>query len=1318
GHTAVLFPLNARGDTTFTLAYHSNVSSALESQLARSQVIVWTPDDIPPISIPSNFRIIKDGSQRHYSLTPQFPPYQWFNHPDVNDDERANWDTWGQYVGDLNFWAEWDIGTIEDIAELVDISADGSITVNYTMALARAPDTNDSSYGDYLNVTARIFRDPANPVTGVMMVEYSAGFVNRPNVGGNPIVNSAPQVLRYRLNQLTGDTINYVSINILTDAVHLYRPISPPPPFVRDDFRFPNVYFMNARLISWNYITGYDPVTGDPIRSGSDPTGFGVPSLFDYIVIDDISELQPPAPANVSASADRRPETAPSITVGYNIPLEALRTYFRTGSPVASMVTVNIYISQYEDAAMNAFFNDGVSLDPDSRIMRGDNPNPPFNSQVYEYDWTQSPAPDDPAAFGEVDMSDPSVRRVLRGENPDVPTGVVRISNIPVLRNMATQTSPLGTPINARLDAPQAELQAAMRAWDEILNPGTTNPPSSYTQLVNLTNLDENKQYYIFADLVVHRFVSESALSVTGNPNVLVPYPGVRDVHSGLSNVSADTTVGTPNVIDPGLVGPPAPENLRAPSALRGQTAATLLWNPIFPALGEEQNVRIEWEIIRIRDGVRMTDTQMYSRNDNLAAFFANEIDSVEKAAWMTGTEADGSRYLIEVPGSDKITMPDAEERYEFDFDHLTDISFRDLTLSPNQLYYYYVRTVRIVRQTNEQLGIVESRSVSNWVEVPVTTYPVSPPINLKLEDGQALRPGMDVFTQVLVSWEHDDMARILDAMGTDFEFQYRIREAEGQWREITTVSHQQMTAANLDPQNSHRIRFLLSGLDPGVPYEMQVRLRDINADDYSLWSNAINFVTDFDPDDLELERDVGNWLEYIRRQLNELLLRPYWFAQNTPTSGIMVIRPDDIFAGMMLDNPGALPLPNTDTNNNVIYIPATVINTANENRRSFSTRFSDLEILFAPGFINRDHNQAVMDMIRAVEARGSDLTDFFIRLEIGRTPMSALFDVPAITRQTNVSVSLVATNDKIRSISSWDRSVANRARAIVENTVSDPVMSQNIRNLLRDNTTREEMVEYSNIVVRNVSNQITQMVSDDLRTTGTTGMLSNTTQVVREFNAAMHLVVTTATPETSVNAFRHQNGQWIPQTTSEYNSGRAISSGSPGTFAFTGRTVSIPGIEEVPRGSTVTSIVARFGLEDLFGPNVDLQRNATRQMVIGSAARIAGAPHGSDPMTWAAANLNVNMSSRNATGLISRQEAIAVVMSVYERRTNTNVNTIQIRNFQTTAGLQLDQRYAQAVRAAHEVGILSDANYDPAGAITIGEFLNMLAELTTRVPF
>jgi hypothetical protein len=72
--------------------------------------------------------------------------------------------------------------------------------------------------------------------------------------------------------------------------------------------------------------------------------------------------------------------------------------------------------------------------------------------------------------------------------------------------------------------------------------------------------------------------------------------------------------------------------------------------------------------------------------------------------------------------------------------------------------------------------------------------------------------------------------------------------------------------------------------------------------------------------------------------------------------------------------------------------------------------------------------------------------------------------------------------------------------------------------------------------------------------------------------------------------------------------------------------------------------------------------------------------------------------------------------MALYENKTNTRVGSMIIRNHASTAGMTLDTRYAQAVRAAFEIGIVNNGEFQPAAPITVGDFFNMLAALDGRI--
>jgi hypothetical protein len=75
------------------------------------------------------------------------------------------------------------------------------------------------------------------------------------------------------------------------------------------------------------------------------------------------------------------------------------------------------------------------------------------------------------------------------------------------------------------------------------------------------------------------------------------------------------------------------------------------------------------------------------------------------------------------------------------------------------------------------------------------------------------------------------------------------------------------------------------------------------------------------------------------------------------------------------------------------------------------------------------------------------------------------------------------------------------------------------------------------------------------------------------------------------------------------------------------------------------------------------------------------------------------------------------MLMALYEHKTNSQIKNLTIRNYQTPSALKrLDDRYAQAMRAAFELGILTNTELRPANPITIGELLDMLGALNAKV--
>ena len=1199
--------------------------------------------------------------------------------------------------GVLTLNPRWHVATHAELLAMLMLAeslGEDAIYLDYILHIGRVDDDvagspPDPDYVDFVGVRIRVERGPDDSLSvtfDIHDVDVSGTdpvLVNQPQTPLLPgSVFNAPNNLRPgapfpTLQIATGGSLT-ANIQLEMDVNHRDLSLESPPYRVR----FPGLYFMYTRALSWRSV-------GNPNIGNIRPYNFR--TLPDFFVISELPENRLPSLADITLTAvhegnpayrhneDDFPHMA--LNVEYSLPLAEIGRFLEQSPGFTPMFTTNLYIGAFEGSIRETFFPVTGQLNPEERAAN------------------VLGVPYDPAWGGAIDLSAPDIQAVLRGENNNY--NVIRIENIPLLTNPVTGARAEAVDIFFRdpssmtyLHDHESDLSdGALLQSLNILRPlpGVT-PPPTWQQRLTIHGLDENSTFFTFADLTMRRYFSSPAALRPGlnySPSLIV---------SDMTAIAGATTEGIPDIPAPDELDPTSPAWVEAETVPDTHGTARVWW----PALVPVDGIAIEYEIIRVQDGPRLSQEQMQSREVNLIGFL-NSLSATQRRAWQTSLE---SLYVSD--GSGFVLVPDDGTSYVYyPSDTSTPyVTLIDRTLVPNQLYFYYVRAVYVVDG---------QRRVSGWVEATVTTDPVSPPMELRSEDGST-RPGFDPRTMRYVSWRHNEMARILTVYNTDFIFQYQLRLGDEDWGNIINVPTGQMIPQNLDTIDPTRIFFMLSGLDVGTDYQMRVRLLAVESNEPSLWSNIIVFMTGENQGDIDLERDVDNWLNYLRNLMEELLRRPYWPMQNTPTNSVTVYRPGEIWAGEMLRFPGTLiPLYNADVPNTTYFLPTDIIRANNEARRGMSIRYSDMEFILSPSFISFDHNQVLLDMTRAVTARGSELTDAFIRVDIEMRPMDGINGVPALSRQANISFTIVATNTQIRDILDWDDSVLDTATNMVERHLTDPVLRQGIKNLLLDSASNEDMVDQMLFLVTEMNNAIANMVANQMHP-GVNGILSNNSAQITHLDNPMYMTALNTAADTTVNVHELIAGQWVARNLQTTIYGRAVSTNSSGTFAFTGRTVQIQGTENLPFGASTVNIAAHFGLEDFFGVGIDLGQNADRRMVIGSIARIAGAPANAEPIAWVAANMDVHLTSRNGTALIPRQEAVALVMSLYARRTGTRMEAIQVRNFQNTNGMSLDPRYADAVRAAFEVGIISDTNMNPAGAITIGEFLDMLTEFNRRI--
>jgi hypothetical protein len=121
--------------------------------------------------------------------------------------------------------------------------------------------------------------------------------------------------------------------------------------------------------------------------------------------------------------------------------------------------------------------------------------------------------------------------------------------------------------------------------------------------------------------------------------------------------------------------------------------------------------------------------------------------------------------------------------------------------------------------------------------------------------------------------------------------------------------------------------------------------------------------------------------------------------------------------------------------------------------------------------------------------------------------------------------------------------------------------------------------------------------------------------------------------------------------------------------------------------------------------------------MVVDSAARIVGAPRVTANSNAWLRDQGINLPPGAAQAPVSTQEALHLVMLVYEAQTGTSANSIRITNFGLTSNLQgLNPAFATSFRAAIELGLYRQTNIQPAASLKIGELLDVLTALDSLI--
>ncbi|MCL2576120.1 MAG: hypothetical protein FWE33_06775 [Defluviitaleaceae bacterium] len=847
--------------------------------------------------------------------------------------------------------------------------------------------------------------------------------------------------------------------------------------------------------------------------------------------------------------------------------------------------------------------------------------------------------------------------------------------------------------------------------------------PVDFLQRFGFEGLDRNWAYNIFVDSYI-QFVDTSG---GGRVPIISEQPPSKEYSMGtnLVSVTTRTIIVTP---DPGEIIPQAPRDLRQEEVTLNSARISWLESPL-PYAGVDENGnnvgRVEYEIVRMRGNQIMPENLLNNRSLTIDQF-RDAMETVARGSFDASVRTNRANATTGTSGNFRWELIDGRV-------HLTNTN-----LVPNTLYFYYVRTVWITDG---------GATYSVWNNISVTTSIIEAPVNLIVIDGTSFdgtnnRPNInfDPTSQIVIQFDLrvGDNTPMPSGHGTIFDFRYQLRADGGMWGGILPTNGRLPTTVNPGGSGTRLIAraatqgrpgyytftYVITGLNSGTTYGIRVHTFDVVnsiagspfSEVYSAWSNIAATRTDTNQDHEDAIRDRDNLLDYLRDLLMEFLRRPYWVAQNSGNHFVAVYRPT-MMNELLATNGILIRLADSEQAINVFYLPQELFLRIWDSGQGFVFARGDMEIVVPNRAINNIDSEPVLQTVQRMrDVRGVE--DYYVRLTADvREQTTTVAGLPAAGQQVAVTVDLVETNtvvrqtdeEILRQLMHWIETDYFLTRVIPPRNIAfmAEIMQMVEQGIARQYQVRR-LYEIQAILFAEMSAHV------QTRLTQSYGRMMS----FNFFSQPLAISVNNVGASEAIGGHQFAANQWVPQNMFQNGNTRTMHTQVPGRYAFSRQFLFLPGLNTLPNSDSLQALIVRHSLTDFLGEGVAFDINApiTLTAVQGVVARIGGATAVQNPQNWLTSRGYV-AAVRGSISPAQTQEAVYLMMVLYEVRTGTNVSALRITNFNALNGVAgIDSRYRPFIQAAFELGIYNNNNMQPTAPMTTGEFLRMLSTLNGRI--
>ena len=720
---------------------------------------------------------------------------------------------------------------------------------------------------------------------------------------------------------------------------------------------------------------------------------------------------------------------------------------------------------------------------------------------------------------------------------------------------------------------------------------------------------------------------------------------------------------------------PPVPEELTIIDQ-PNNTTATIGWKA--PEYNRQEDEVLYYEMLRV-------DARVLAKEEESRLLTIEKLLGNNKASDIHAWRSKGP--LVDQYSKTSQTWAQAEPQQASN-----KLQLQDDQLSPNKIYYYYVRTVLMVNG---------KEVYSSWVGAPVTTDPVQKPTRLKVENKDQYQH--DPKTEIVISF----LAPIPRGSNVpnDYDFDIAVQgELDDGYQLDYGLSRLTSKEDEKDiPTGYSHFVYKVQNLKPGKRYDIKVRTIDKLVDQVnndhpkSLYSDRVSTRTHFDQEEQDKDDKFEAYLKYFEDKVEALRRKPYWVLEDGKTFSIKY-RSDYIIPQINSSSSYNLAV-KEGVGDFTYYMPASVIATSNINQTSFEIKQGDISYSIRPSTITSQLKE-LAGAIKDIEAKA--IKDYYVLFNFRQDPltstqMAAGFLSPElvvdIELMTLKEEDLITEDDIILAL---NHEIHQEKAYYIEDLE---------RALERGKLLDEELEVIVNRSMTSIENKHQKEVRR---------ILTRNTRKVSQIGQWNKSLLIMATIEGNVVAKGYRLG-WQDTELTTFNTGLGygIEITIPGAYAFKGQKITMP---VIPGVGGAGDLIRKYQLTDLFGQNGNINPSqlAIKKDVLGAMARVLGAPRGADYPQYlkqvgiqGVSNLGMNLP-------IKQGEGTYLVMQVYEKNLNKPIGSVYVKNRNIVANIQQFNRSHQPyVLVAVDSKIRSQGGgLRPNESMQVKDILEMLSNI------